>query len=552
MVMRMVTNLVLTVSDIDFFLSLLFCYELVCHWKYGIQWKVFSGLIFVGQLTYFVGIFYFGPRQEQKVYDIVFAMMHGNPAIFESASLKYKGVDGMEIVERVSSPNEWQKSNRPVKITLNSTLIPSHKYSDVESSPMPVPAGLNKAPVTSDIFSNVDVPLTFADLRLNHDDEQVVTKHRELFRKSLEDYGVNSVVTAVRMKNSINCLQTCHGCPGWRVAQFGFMTVPEPTDLAGLLNANALYSFSTGILQLIVGILMVREFGSAFERVLPMAVASVSLVLCLLNVVCDFAATLIELKDETDEQDRIWKKLEKKLAEDKDKVRERNAAALLAIEQECAKEWGDRGPTYAQQLRKADMLQNQNCKMGMEMENLNDTAMDIVKIELCAFRSNLQEKKIILADGGKSMNSERAKQRTLAAEAALSRQNLWKDLEAQVEKDYEEQVRKLMASHGGLGNTGEFEKALTSLAEDRERRLRAIRKQSVDGDKFNDVDRMPAGEKSNKKKKPKATVITPRVDTDTKSWPLLAHEARAHIETTDDPDGTDAAPMLCSKLRRDG
>ena len=79
-------------------------------------------------------------------------------------------------------------------------------------------------------------------------------------------------------------------------------------DLAGLLNANALYSFATGLLQLMFGTFLVYEKGVSLERCLPMSVSCVSLILCLANVIFDFGAMVCELESEIELAQGIFRK----------------------------------------------------------------------------------------------------------------------------------------------------------------------------------------------------------------------------------------------------
>merc|ERR1712232_450393 len=101
--------------------------------------------------------------------------------------------------------------------------------------------------------------MKFKDLKANDDAENPYTDREALqdFASAMSAFGLDHVWSAVRANNAQNCLEANQGMPILRLARYGFMSQPQPGDLAGLLNANGLYSFATGIAQLVASILMI-------------------------------------------------------------------------------------------------------------------------------------------------------------------------------------------------------------------------------------------------------------------------------------------------------
>merc|ERR1712038_686969 len=73
-----------------------------------------------------------------------------------------------------------------------------------------------------------------------------------------------------------------------------------PRDLAGILNANAAYTFCLGIQQLGFGGFMATSSGwpLPIEQLIPLSISSVSLILSMCNVFLDFSQMLTEIEHE--------------------------------------------------------------------------------------------------------------------------------------------------------------------------------------------------------------------------------------------------------------
>merc|ERR1712217_445313 len=97
------------------------------------------------------------------------------------------------------------------------------------------------------------------------------------FESGMAAYKLQFVWDAVVAKNAWNCAELKHGLPFFRLARFGFMAQPTAKDLAGILNTNAMYSFCTGVTQLVLGAIYFWTYGFSFYTVLPLSITVFSL-----------------------------------------------------------------------------------------------------------------------------------------------------------------------------------------------------------------------------------------------------------------------------------
>merc|ERR1719284_2008673 len=97
------------------------------------------------------------------------------------------------------------------------------------------------------------------------------------FQQGLSNWGLFHMWTAAEVKNAKNCCERKHGVPFYRLARLGFMSDPTPKDLSGILNCNALYSFTTGTIQIVFGALLMYEEGFDFQIIVPLSISGASL-----------------------------------------------------------------------------------------------------------------------------------------------------------------------------------------------------------------------------------------------------------------------------------
>lgn len=99
--------------------------------------------------------------------------------------------------------------------------------------------------------------------------------------------------------NQGNTMTMQHSIPFYRLACFGWQGDLEPMDLAGILNANALYSFTVGTPALLLSIwTLFSAKGTTGEKAvffIAAFIGGVSFVISLANILQDFTKKLKEL-----------------------------------------------------------------------------------------------------------------------------------------------------------------------------------------------------------------------------------------------------------------
>jgi len=239
-------------------------------------------------------------------------------------------------------------------------------------------------------------------------------------------------------KNMFNCMDMLHGLPLLRLARYGFMSVPLPTDFGGLLNANALYSFTTGIPQLIISILIAAMDVAPLDAtiLLPLGISSASLVLSLANVLFNFPGTLAEVEGERAQLQRLNATLDMEL-------REKVVAKERWFAEEQKKIEGACGPNLgpAEQLERKTKMQNLTNALREERCALEETQASRKRDEVLFFRSHLAEAKAALSMNQKHVNVRLGS----GGDMEKMRKELepWEEAMKKLEADKENQVRNL-------------------------------------------------------------------------------------------------------------
>jgi len=352
-VLRLVTNLVLTISDLDVFFSVLFLKELQGCWKYGLQYAFLFVLIVFGWFTYLLAVCYFGPRQRFEVMKLVCDRMEKYPQEFTTPC--FNEVDG-RIVARSSSNF---KEGVPHRVDFGDFLSP---VQEPQSS------------------ANKFQDFTF---QLLLDDEDSSQKEKcDQFRLAMEKWGLAHVWGALAMSNAKKCLEVYHGTPFIRIAKYGFNPQPTVADLGGLLNANAVYSFATGIIQLISSVLMITNFGSTILRTIPAILSGVSFILCMANVIGDFPAKLEAIEMEEEQYKRIIAENGKKrLAEIT-----ANETRCTHLEEQIEKEYASKA------------LRNSGGQLTAAQEQMRETALGKVMVQREKGRTDADRKEMRLLE----------------------------------------------------------------------------------------------------------------------------------------------------------
>lgn len=436
--MRMVANLVLTVSDLDVFFSILFMEELHDCWQYGQAFVFLFFFIVLGWFTYFWGVCYFGPKQRLRCMFLVKERMHSHPEEFRSTTVKeYKGSFILRDHRNFNSPDAKQ-------VRVNHTFLARPEW------------------------YNTSRNATYADevdeIRSFDEYNQLSEEHVKEFRLGMEMWGLLHVWQAVSISNARNCVDWYQGVPVVRLARYGFMAQPSPHDLAGLLNANAAYGFCVGITELFASIFMVSKYGAKTLRVIPLVLSAVSFTLCMANVIGDFPALLEEVQAEFDAHEKI--KLENKVhrlnkladIESKRRQQDQQIDAEYALK---AKSNSDNPGILADKHQVAYDQARRKMSHSYEkaLQAVDNEEIRLLEIQISGWRRKLQAEKDLLS--GKTVVHNAS-----ANGGAVA----WTRLTEKIEEWYKNEMEKLEDNVGDPG----FAKSVKALEKERQKKMDAI------------------------------------------------------------------------------
>lgn len=325
---RVVTNTVLLVSDTDVFFSIMFARQLI---KEGGVFFFFLGAMALGLVVYAAGVCYFGPRNKFRTVKNLKLLMNDSPGEFKSG---------------VTDP--------PTTVGVATPLDPHRR-------------GRGR---------------TFADLSCDEEGLKDATT-------SMAAWKLTHMWTYAEKKIALNVCEVKHGIPFLRLARFGFVASPTPKDLAGILNANALYSVATGIFQVFGGVFLIFSVGNADLMVLlPLSISLCSLVLSAFNVFLDFSGTLTEIEAEHRLAENIKTKIESQRTEGKKRLEDQLESEKARIDSKY------RGRTdVAACVEKQKELEIATNIYSHGLEGVEANAMDILNVEMDAHRSRLEQSK---------------------------------------------------------------------------------------------------------------------------------------------------------------
>jgi len=163
------------------------------------------------------------------------------------------------------------------------------------------------------------------------------------------------------------------------------MSDPTPKDLSGILNCNALYSFTTGIIQLLFGSILMYEQGFIFQILVPLSISGSSLALSVLNIYYNFSAVCVQIEAETRLADRILQRASGQLEEGKRQLIAQRETKLAEIEKTYA---GRTDPPSI--VAKRDEIENTSRRFAVDLQHLDADNMDALEVELVAFRSRVR------------------------------------------------------------------------------------------------------------------------------------------------------------------
>jgi len=290
--LRLVTCIVLMLSDIDVFFSVLFIQSLA---EAGGLFHYFLCVTLFGMLTYILGILLIGPSQKYKVLETVCVLMRSNPSEFCSTTWKITS-EGRMVGK--GDPQFRDSCGTGFKVQMGTPLLPE----DAKNPPRN-----REAKTFQDMEKLVkNDNLAFLPFFGGGRREAI-----DKFQQGMHEWGLVPIWEACEIKTARNCVETKHGSPGLRLASFGFQSEPSPKDLAGILNANALYSATTGIVQIAFGVVLLSQQGPSTDVLIPLTISGLSIVLSGFNVLLDFAGKLAQVENEQRMSDKIrrWERI---------------------------------------------------------------------------------------------------------------------------------------------------------------------------------------------------------------------------------------------------
>jgi hypothetical protein len=439
--LRLATLILLMISDLDFMFSYLFIYTLDQTYRANgsVVYLTLLVIVCLGQVVYLVGVGYFGPRQKEKIAQQVKDFMIENPdKIFTE---RWKQADRPGRFEPVPVKERKDEFDKPkLEITMDFPVMPSKDMN---------PAQCNKK---------------FAQLDLDDPAD------RERMQVGLGAWGLQDIWDGVEQKNAWNCLKASHGFPMWRLAQYGFQAQPFPKDLSGILNANALYTFACGFVQLVGGVIILVDTwttSSASGKVsclVPWTVSFISAVLSIVNVVKDFSAMLVQMENEEDLQKKITVKHEKETREQKDRIEHTHREKTGDIEAEYGRELDDTDDVLAtKHAEKISKLAEETDRYILELSQVDDNSLEILEVELHAYRRKLKRVRDLL-DHKVVISKEDEQSREGRIKRAMDRTQMREGLQAALEKKWNDALKELTTRvEEGHLSPDEFEQAVEKI-----------------------------------------------------------------------------------------
>lgn len=285
----------------------------------------------------------------------------------------------------------------------------------------------------------------------------------ESFKTGLCNYGLLHMWNAAEIKNAKNCCERKHGIPFFRLARFGFMSSPTPRDLSGILNANALYTFCTGLLQLSFGIMIMHEFGPSLNVLLPLSVSGVSLLLSVANVLLDFSSILTEIEAEQRLAEQIRNRSAGELATKKKGLLERRDEETNAVETQFGTRTDAPGMVEKQQR-----IQGVNNRYEISLQQLESNNLNQLRLELDNYRNRLEQIKEIMS-GRRKVNVDTKLPAVDAWQEAL------RPFENQIDKINEHMGLKLAQLDPTALSPEDYDQQVSEIREDGAKKIKIAR-----------------------------------------------------------------------------
>merc|ERR1712187_252280 len=210
------------------------------------------------------------------------------------------------------------------------------------------------------------------------------------FKEGLYHWDMVANWDYAETKNLFNCCEIKHGVPFLRLARLGFMSAPTPKDLGGILNANALYTFCTGIFQLCVGAFILADTPMSdwtLFMMLPLGVSFLSFVLSVANMLLDFSGILTALENEQ----QVTSKIEQKNEIERVKKRKDVDNRYAEQEKRILERYTDLDHVTLYEKQKS--LQDTQSRHATEVDNIEEALLQSLVDELRAYRERMDNHK---------------------------------------------------------------------------------------------------------------------------------------------------------------
>merc|ERR1712050_271511 len=161
-------------------------------------------------------------------------------------------------------------------------------------------------------------------------------------------------------------------------------------DLGGILNANTLYTFCTGIFQLCVGAFILANTPMSdwtLVMMLPLGVSFLSFVLSVANMLLDFPGILTALENEQ----QVTSKIEQK--NEIERVKKRKDVDNRYAEQEKRIQERYTGLDHVTLYEKQKSLQDTQWRRATEVDNIEEALLQSLVDELRSYRERMDNLK---------------------------------------------------------------------------------------------------------------------------------------------------------------
>lgn len=249
------------------------------------------------------------------------------------------------------------------------------------------------------------------------------------------------------------------------MARLGFLASPTPKDLGGILNANALYSFSTGVFQIAIGfvILFTTQNQNVFV-IMPLAVSLCSMLLSVANVLTNFSGLLNEIETEQRLADQIEQGSAAARAAEKKKHQTERDHALETLDMEFCTRTGP-AAFCEQEERKRDIMN----RYELKVQSAEDFNIEMLENELKTHRQRLQRTKE--ARKGKTTIDKNQQNKKGELQEFENSMKVFQEKKEQIQQEADDTISKIDPTKS---SPEAFEEQIHSIEQDRDRKLKVI------------------------------------------------------------------------------